>query len=151
MHNDKKNVSAFQYAEKSQARIPGEVKKDPSKENAQGKKKISPVMRLISLKNTADFDRVFDHGIKFYGKLLSIVVADGGDVVKIGLAVSKKIGGAVVRNRVKRIIRDLFRSPALILCRACDIVVLPRPTAKDAGKLEIENDLRSVLLKAGLI
>jgi ribonuclease P protein component len=108
-------------------------------------------MRLLSLKNTSDFDRVFDQGKRFYSGLLTIVVAQGNGATKVGLAVSKKLGGAVIRNRVKRIFREAFRSIAGEMKTQADIVILPKTTAINASAIEAAVELRSALYKAGLV
>ncbi len=45
---------------------------------------------------------------------------------RFGLSVSKKVGAAVARNRVKRVLREFFRLYGQIITEAVDIVVIPK-------------------------
>lgn len=73
-------------------------------------------------------------------------------VNRIGLTVTKKIGGAVVRSRVKRILRAGYR--ALIKTAEIKtghlIVIVARPAAVDAKSTDIEKDLAYAFEKLGL-
>ncbi|MCI8589114.1 MAG: ribonuclease P protein component [Clostridiales bacterium] len=73
-------------------------------------------------------------------------------VNRIGLTVTKKIGGAVVRNRVKRIIRAAFRGIASkqAISTGYLIVIVARPAAVSVKSTEIEKDLSAGLAKLGL-
>ncbi len=77
------------------------------------------------LRRASEFDRVFRCGTRVEGKLLKLVVASGkGSHARLGLAVGRRAGGAVQRNRAKRLLRESFRSGPR--AQALDIVVLPK-------------------------
>src|SRR3954465_11067717 len=62
--------------------------------------------------------------------MIVFALARPGDVTRLGIAATKKLGGAVDRNRAKRLVRELFRlNPAP---PGYDIVVVPRRTLFDA-------------------
>ena len=61
------------------------------------------------LKREKDFNLVFNKGKRLYSKNLTVVFVPSNQL-KVGFAVSKKHGGSVVRNRVKRLLRESFRS-----------------------------------------
>ena len=52
---------------------------------------------------------------------------------RVGFAVSKKTGAAVVRNRVKRVLREFFRLHQFQMPAAVDLVVVPRRTLNVGG------------------
>ncbi len=66
----------------------------------------------------------------------------------MGIVVSKKVGKAVVRNRVKRRLREILRR--LHLPRA-HLLLVATPEAREAGFAELFQDLTRVLKKSGLV
>ena len=107
-------------------------------------------MRPVSIKNKQGFDGVFDKGKRHYGELLTAVVAKTSGPVKLGIIVSHKYGGAVARNRIKRKIREAFRSIAEKISGGMEFVVMPKEQAKKAKTPEILTDLSSIIHKADI-
>jgi ribonuclease P protein component len=62
---------------------------------------------------------------------------------RLGIAASHKIGNAVVRNKAKRLVRELFRGRKPL--KGIDIVVIPRREIVDAAWRNIEADYRAAL------
>lgn len=61
------------------------------------------------LKKEKDFNKVFSKGKKIFSSHLTLIYLEE-NCLKVGYAVSKKHGGSVIRNRIKRILRESFRS-----------------------------------------
>lgn len=80
------------------------------------------------LKKNADFESVYRHGKRLHGKGFSLIFVDRGcGNSRIGISISRKIKGAVVRNRIKRICKESFRLNRQLYPRNADIVITIRP------------------------
>jgi ribonuclease P protein component len=68
---------------------------------------------------------------------------------RMGITVSRKVGGAVVRNRVKRWIRECYRRRHPEFPCAVDVVVVARPAAAAAGHAGICRELATLARRLG--
>ena len=95
-----------------------------------GNQRLQPVERLRCPKA---YRQVFQQGKKLLSPLFVLYVLPTSQPhPRLGLAVSKRIGSAVVRNRVKRRLREVFRHHKELLEPPCDIVVVARSAAAKA-------------------
>jgi len=110
------------------------------------------------LSRSADFDRVYREGRSHASRHLVVYAFPGGssgaDGPRLGVSVGRKVGGAVERNRIKRLLREAFWATAGDLPEGYDFLLVARPDAGDLarerGEAGIEEALREVLDKAGL-
>ena len=93
---------------------------------------------------------MFDAGRRAHGRYLTIIAAPApGPDSRIGIVASKKLGGAVIRNRAKRLIREMFRTHASPE-RASDLVVIPKAAALQVEVVEVVNDFKTTLKRLSL-
>lgn len=83
-------------------------------------------MKYQRLKKNADFQRLFKKGKKAYSRDLTVIFTPCRDKTVMGIALSKKHGKAVVRNRIKRLIRAAFSNNFEKLSGCFSIVILPK-------------------------
>jgi ribonuclease P protein component len=97
-----------------------------------------PRPKRSRLSRSADFDRVFRHGRSHAGRELVLYVFPRGDETppRLGLSVSRKVGGAVDRNLVKRLLREAFTQESEALSPGTDVVVVARHDAKGLAERE---------------
>lgn len=98
------------------------------------------------IRRRAEFQQVYEHGIRSHGRFSTIfILPTSRGVTRLGIAATRKLGGAVVRNRAKRLVRELFRrNPA---APGFDIVVIPKADLLKASFASLEADYRSHLAR----
>ena len=88
----------------------------------------------MRLTDSSEFDRVYRRGVAYRGKLFSVhAFPNELGTLRLGLSVSKKVGNAVVRNGLRRRLREVFRAVSDEGRRDLDLVVSARPAAAGAG------------------
>jgi len=89
-----------------------------------GDQRLRPVERL---RCASAYRRVFEQGEKLVGSLFILYILPTLEPhSRLGIAVSKRIGNAAVRNHVKRCLRETFRQHKALLLSVCDVVCVAR-------------------------
>ena len=102
------------------------------------------------LRKRTEFARVYKSGRSLAGKHLVVYeLMSEGRGLRIGVSAGKKLGNAVTRNRVKRVIREAARSLLGDIEQGYDLVIIGRAGAKQAKMQEVRADLAKVLKRLG--
>ena len=106
--------------------------------------------RADRLRSRKDFVRVQREGRRRSSRCFVVLMAprfqgEPGQRPRLGVTASRKVGNAVVRNRVKRGIREWFRRSQDRLPRSQDVVVIARREAAQLSGPEIETDLAGLV------
>ena len=113
--------------------------------------RVRPLKRCSSLKRNKQFRQVYRKGKSVACRELVLIYAKNrSDMVHVGSSVGKKLGNSVVRNRVKRRLREAFRPNLPLLLPGFDLIVIARDAARDAPFSSLADSLRYLLRKAGL-
>jgi ribonuclease P protein component len=105
--------------------------------------------RRRRLARSAEFERVYRHGRSKANRFLVLYAfpreEGDDDGPRLGLSVSRRVGGAVDRTRVKRVLREAFWEEAERLPEGADYVVVARPEAKALAEREGTGGVRRAL------
>lgn len=96
-----------------------------------------------------EFERVFNEGkVLKSNTVVLYIVSNDLQYSRLGLVVSKKVGNAVRRNRVKRLLREAYRLNKHLLTAHVDIIAIPRHSFSSDLKLsDIEDGFRKLLIQ----
>ena len=97
-----------------------------------------------------EFKRVFSRGRRFSDRLLTIYVLEG-EKRKAGIVVRRNVRSAVGRNRLKRLLREIFRQNKSRLSGEVLLVVVVGREANEVGFRELRNSFLELMEKAGIL
>jgi ribonuclease P protein component len=99
------------------------------------------------VRRSREYQRAFKTGIRVHGRFFTLVMApNDASAVRLGIVASRKLGDAVIRNRAKRLIREVFRQSVPSASAAgVDVVVIPRIELLSTPYASLEDDFRGTL------
>lgn len=110
------------------------------------------MQRRYRLKKSAEFQRVRAQKKSWAHPLMVLYVASNDlDVTRVGISVTKRLGNAVARNRMKRLIREAVRSLLPAVAPGKDLVFVARAAAAEAGHQQVRQAVENLLGRARLI
>jgi ribonuclease P protein component len=113
---------------------------------AGGARERARLRRADRLRDGRDFRRVSREGRRRSSRHFVALVAPGRDPerARLGLTVSRRVGGAVGRNRVKRRVREWFRRRREVVGVGVDVVVIARRGAAEQESCAIARELEAM-------
>jgi len=108
---------------------------------------------MHTLKNASEIDSIFKEGMRATGSVVTLIARRTPEVSgregRVLFVAGKRLGGAVVRNRSKRVLREATRRSGGPWA-GWDVVVMARPTTSTASPTELDRALRSGLSRVGV-
>jgi ribonuclease P protein component len=93
------------------------------------------------IRRRQEFQQAYSHGTRAHGRYLTMfVLRNDRPMSRLGVAATRRLGGAVVRNRAKRLIREVFRQSNA--APGFDIVVVPKRELLSADVTTLETEYR---------
>ena len=107
--------------------------------------------KIVALNQNREFKRLYARGKSAVGRQIVVYYKRGAAQGRLGITVSKKLGKAVVRSRIRRIIREAYRLEAESLLPGIDMVIVARGRAAKAKCQDIRKELCFLWEKEGLM
>ncbi len=102
------------------------------------------------MRKKSDFDRAYSQGRRIPSAYFTVITCQAGlDRPRLGVTVPKAVGGAVIRNAVRRRLREAFRKNRGAIAVPIDIVLHVRPAAAGATFADLEKELLHALGRIG--
>jgi ribonuclease P protein component len=99
------------------------------------------------LRARREFQLVYDRGSKVHGRFMTVFTLPNSlEVSRLGISATRKLGGAVERNRAKRVMREVFRTHTRDA--GFDVVVIPRRDLFTAEFTAVEHEYESLFRRS---
>ncbi len=100
------------------------------------------------LRKRREFLGVYERGDKIQSTYFVLYMLENGRTHhRLGITASRKIGRAVVRNRIKRSLREIFRTNKQAIFPQCDLLVNAKRSAATAHNQQIQEDILQGILR----
>jgi ribonuclease P protein component len=101
------------------------------------------------LRKRAEFLAVQGRGRKVQNRAFVALALETGGGVRLGITPTRRLGGAVVRNRARRLVREAFRRGHFPVPAGLDVVVIPKSAALPLAAAEVFRELEDLGRRLG--
>jgi ribonuclease P protein component len=104
------------------------------------------------LRRKSDFKKIFDDGKGRGNRILRIRYRENGcDCIRLAFVMSKKLAGAVQRNRIRRVLFEEIRRRSSTIISSYDIVLFPKEESVRSGHETLRKAVTALFMESGLI
>jgi len=108
--------------------------------------------KVYRLRKNMEFKKVYKSGKNYWNRNLILYVKKSGlEESRIGVSITKKVGNAVTRNKLKRRIREIHRENLTSIKKGYDLIIIPKKNAVDLSFKELESAIRHIYKISGLL
>ena len=97
---------------------------------------------ICRLRHSREYTQIWRQGRRCHTTHLLVLAASSHDGIRLGISVGRKVGNAVCRNRIKRWLREYFRTQRSTLKTGVDLSVVVKPGAAQLSHSEINQQLQ---------
>lgn len=100
------------------------------------------------IRKKKDYLRIYRQGVRGYSEHFTwIILRNPAGTRRLGITAGKKAGNAVMRNRIKRLLREFFRLHKSRLPEECDIIITARPRMPIMTYADVSRELEGLVVK----
>jgi ribonuclease P protein component len=138
------------FSRKNEHRWRTQYHQEEKEKGTEKTERLNSGKTLYPLSRRGDFKKVFESGPKFSSKYLVVYARPNGlPFSRLGLSVSKKIGKAVVRNRIRRLLREALRKHLMEKSVRYDFVLVARSSSVQASFADFSREMSRVFADLG--
>ena len=107
--------------------------------------------KVNSLRKNEDFKKVYSTGKNYWNRnLILYILKNDEDYNRVGYSITKKIGNSVVRNKVRRRMKEIYRLNVDKLETGYDLIIIPKKNVVDISYKELESAMLHILKLSGI-
>lgn len=108
--------------------------------------------KIETLKSNMEFNRVYSKGKNFWNRNLILYVRKSDSKnTRVGYSITKKVGNAVVRNKVRRRLKEIHRLYTNNIKVGYELIIIPKKNVVDISYKELESAVLHIFKLAGMI
>ncbi|WFA08316.1 ribonuclease P protein component [Tissierella sp. Yu-01] len=104
------------------------------------------------LRKNLEFRKVYNNGKNFWNRNLVLYIRKNDlEETRLGLTITKKVGNAVVRNKIRRRLKEIYRLNLYRVKDGYDLIIIPKKNVVDISYKELESALIHILKISGML